>query len=151
VPYGTDSRWNGSQAINCLATIIRSLRDGAISRTDSSPKAFGRERRCYGTGISLGHLPGNKLPGLRRAQSSRYDHIVPPGQKRLTCPAAGSVLILLPLRFEICATDLKNDRIGRFYQNAFAWYCPGATLREFRNGHIRMANSNLLNCRRCDP
>jgi hypothetical protein len=23
---------------------------------------------------------GNKLPGLRRAQASRYDHIVPPGQ-----------------------------------------------------------------------
>jgi hypothetical protein len=28
VPYGTDSRLNGFQAINCLATIIQSLRDG---------------------------------------------------------------------------------------------------------------------------
>ncbi len=27
MPYGTDSRLNGFQAINCLATIIQSLRD----------------------------------------------------------------------------------------------------------------------------
>jgi hypothetical protein len=27
VPYGTDSDWDLSQAINCLATIIQSLRD----------------------------------------------------------------------------------------------------------------------------
>jgi hypothetical protein len=31
VPYGTDSRLNLFQAINCLATIIQSLRDGLRS------------------------------------------------------------------------------------------------------------------------
>jgi hypothetical protein len=33
VPYGTDSRSNGFQAMNCLATIILSLRDGGPSHT----------------------------------------------------------------------------------------------------------------------
>jgi hypothetical protein len=31
VPYGTDSRLDAFQAINCLATIIRSLRDNKRS------------------------------------------------------------------------------------------------------------------------
>jgi hypothetical protein len=37
VPYGTDSRLNGFQAINCLATISQSLRDkvGATDGTGS--------------------------------------------------------------------------------------------------------------------
>jgi hypothetical protein len=34
----------------------------------------------YGTVPLMEPIPGNKLPGLRRAQSRRYDHSVPPGQ-----------------------------------------------------------------------
>ena len=41
MPYGTDSRLNGFQAINCLATIIQSLRDkGAPRRCAPSPFRF---------------------------------------------------------------------------------------------------------------
>src|SRR5260221_94498 len=36
--------------------------------------------RPYGTGRIAYGVPGNKLPGLRRAHSSRYDHLVPLGQ-----------------------------------------------------------------------
>jgi hypothetical protein len=50
VPYGTDSRLNLFQAINCLATIGRSLRDG----------------------LFFDRIPGNELPG--------YLHSVPSGQ-----------------------------------------------------------------------
>jgi hypothetical protein len=35
--------------------------------------------RTLRDGFSIEHVPGNKLPGLRRAQSSRYHHMVPPG------------------------------------------------------------------------
>jgi hypothetical protein len=40
VPYGTDSRLNLFQAINCLATIIQSLRDALATY----PAAVGRRR-----------------------------------------------------------------------------------------------------------
>jgi hypothetical protein len=35
VPSGTDSRWNGFQAINCLATIIQSLQDLSLQDNKS--------------------------------------------------------------------------------------------------------------------
>src|SRR5215469_365710 len=38
----------------------------------------------YGTGLFLNATPGSELPGLRRAQSSRYLHLVPSGQKAQT-------------------------------------------------------------------
>jgi hypothetical protein len=43
-----------------------------------------------GTARLIGQIPGSKLPGLRRAQSSRYLHFVPAGQGRL------SIIRILP-------------------------------------------------------
>jgi hypothetical protein len=43
VPYGTDSRLNLFHAINCLATIIQSLRDDSDER-ELVPTALGFER-----------------------------------------------------------------------------------------------------------
>jgi hypothetical protein len=166
VPYGTDSRWNGSQAINCLATIIQSLRDGALFRTDSSSERlsglatiteFLRDHKPYPRPRFRLHIRGNSRSRTRTACPTKLLHDELPllfvsevGTTRRERRASGQSP-LLPLRFEIGATDLENDRIGRFYQDAFAWYCAAAALREFRNRHIRMANRNLLNCRRCDP
>jgi hypothetical protein len=41
VPYGTDSLLNAFQAINCLATIIASLRDGRFLPTFQPRKLSG--------------------------------------------------------------------------------------------------------------
>ena len=39
--------------------------------------------RTLRDGFTVGACPGNKLPGIRRAQSSRYEDLVPSGQKRV--------------------------------------------------------------------
>ena len=50
VPYGTDSLLNAFQAINCLATIIASLRDGRFCEI-LAPRGFGAD---YHHSVPLG-------------------------------------------------------------------------------------------------
>src|SRR5260370_4762068 len=58
---------------------------GLISRPDRSTPIGPNHTVPYGTVPVFAWIPGNELPGLRRAQSSPYDHLVPPGQS-LTSP-----------------------------------------------------------------
>jgi len=82
-----------SQAMNCLATVILSLRDGRlfghvpgnelpgyghpvpagrVASLGMSQAAWLRSFCPSGTGRLFGHIPGNELPG--------YGHSVPPGR-----------------------------------------------------------------------
>src|ERR1700744_799637 len=64
--------------------------------------------------------PGSKLPGLRRAQSSRYHHSVPLGQKAFLRPvrkidssslhAAGFEESLSAVAFALCSTSASQAR-----------------------------------------
>ena len=53
VPYGTDSDWDLSQAINCLATIIQSLRDKVGIPRSVRP---GQDRRAARDISTICHL-----------------------------------------------------------------------------------------------
>jgi hypothetical protein len=64
VPYGTDSLLNASQAINCLATIIQSLRDGRFLPTLQPRKLLGWLRSFSPSGTSSDKPLRDNKPSL---------------------------------------------------------------------------------------
>jgi hypothetical protein len=89
-PAGTNDR---SQAIYCLerrpnGNPSRRARSdpylGLINRPKRGAPSGPNHTVPSGTVPLFAPIPGNKLPGLRRAQSSRYFHNVPTGQRHLT-------------------------------------------------------------------
>jgi hypothetical protein len=80
---------------------MSSRRDGMIGNAANfSPQTRRRDqpkgiRPSVRDGFFLRGIPGNKLPGLRRAQSSRYDQSVPPGRR--FAHSRAPLLVLLEL------------------------------------------------------
>jgi hypothetical protein len=73
-PYGTDAFLRTIQAINCLATIIQSLRDADTPFSPTGPLAHALTGR-YGT-------KGRESSGHVRQSPLREEEIVPHGPHR---------------------------------------------------------------------
>ncbi len=90
-----------------------------ISRPDRSSPIGPNHTVPTGRFAFFARIPGNELPGLRRAQSSRYDHSVPPG--RISHgpipgnPAATGFLptILLSLRDKVPQTPYPTQTAAK--------------------------------------